>query len=258
MSLAAEHRSPTQTTTSHEPAPSGNGRGPAALSPQARAAISARARSEIGDLDYVRALRSWIATGATQTDIARALGLTQGAISRTLSRHSATAMPAAGFAGATPLEVCKRYAAGDLSRAEVVDQLARFPYTPTPEPSGWDDLVVDPPGAWSELATAQGLRLIDATIYRDVFLAQHPEYAEEYADEIAAESADDGGDGDGEGSRNAQSPQQPGAIDTRVPTAVQGEVQGEVQGKVQGEVQGEVQGGSQAPAGDGLSAAPRT
>lgn len=86
-----------------------------------------------------------------------------------------------------PLALCRRYAAGDLTRAEVVDLLSRFPYTPTPAPSAWDDVVVDPPGAWSELETAQGLRFIDTSIYRDVFLARHPEYAEEYAAEIADE-----------------------------------------------------------------------
>lgn len=250
MSLSAEHRPSTEPAS--VPAPSGHSdagpsRAAGARSPQAQAAIRARARSELGDLDYVRTLQRWIATGARQTDIAKDLGLTQAAISRALKRHRDTPMPVPGFAGATPMEVCKRYAAGDLSRAEVVDQLTRFPYTPTPAPSGWDDLVVDPPGAWSELETAQGLRLIDATIYRDVFLARHPEYAEEYAAEIAAEAAvtvDLEGDveGDVEASGDARLLEQAGVISI---------------GKQSAE-QGEAQGGSRGCAGDGLSGAPRT
>ena len=68
-----------------------------------------------------------------------------------------------------PLALCRRYAASDLTREALIARLVFYPYTPTSPAGPWDDLAVDPPGTWSELETAQGLRLIDHSIYEEVF-----------------------------------------------------------------------------------------
>ncbi|OUE31502.1 hypothetical protein BFL35_04715 [Clavibacter michiganensis] len=78
-------------------------------------------------------------------------------------------MPVEGFSGATPLEICERYAVGLLDREQLVDELTRFPYVPLEKADGWDDLVVNPRGTWMDLSIARGEKLIDTDVYREVF-----------------------------------------------------------------------------------------
>lgn len=59
-----------------------------------------------------------------------------------------------GFSGATPAEICQRYAAGFIDRAHLVDELTRFPYVKGGQTDGYDSLIVDPPGTWSEVSAA--------------------------------------------------------------------------------------------------------
>jgi hypothetical protein len=82
-------------------------------------------------------------------------------------------MPIENFSGATPEEICRRYAAGFLTREQLVDELARFPYVKGGTTDGYDTLIVDPPGAWSEVDDAARLGLIDDAIYEEVFSLRH-------------------------------------------------------------------------------------
>lgn len=231
-----DQRDPTSTRQQRSP----RGGDVSALEdlPAARTAIRLRHHREVVTLDQRRALLEVVAAGATARDIAALLGISQHAVTALLQSAEGTPPVLEGFSGATPLEIAQRYAAGLIPREQVVSELVAFPYTPTPSASAWDDLVVDPPGAWSELETAQGLHLIDASIYRDVFLALHPEYAEEYAEEYAQEIA---AEGEFEESGGAQ-PLDPAGVTTQE----------------RGGTVGESQDGPPAPAGDGQSAAPRT
>lgn len=78
-----------------------------------------------------------------------------------------------GFSGPTPYEICQRYAAGVIDRVQLVDELIRFPYVKAGETDGYDSLIVDEPGAWSEVGDAVRRGLIEEDIYEEVFNRRH-------------------------------------------------------------------------------------
>lgn len=125
----------------------------------------ARATEQVAHLDYVRAVVEVRAQGLTQTEIARELGVSQPAVSQLLSSAGRTAGAVReGFSGGSPYEICERYAAGQIDRARVVDELARWPYEQGDPGDGFDWLTYEP-GEWHQQvvpALDEGL-LDDAT-----------------------------------------------------------------------------------------------
>lgn len=78
-----------------------------------------------------------------------------------------------GFSGATPAEICHRYAAGFIDRAQLVDELTRSPYVKGGQTDGYDSLIVDPPGTWSEVSAAVRRGAIEEDVYEEVFNRRH-------------------------------------------------------------------------------------
>lgn len=78
-----------------------------------------------------------------------------------------------GSSGATPYEICQRYAAGVIDRMQLIDELTRFPYVKDGETDGYDSLIVDEPGTWSEVGDAVRRGLIEEDIYEEVFTRRH-------------------------------------------------------------------------------------
>lgn len=78
-----------------------------------------------------------------------------------------------GFSGATPYEICERYAVDKIDRNRLIDELTRFPYAPGGTTDGYDSLIVDPPGTWSEVSDARRRALIDEQVYETVFTVRH-------------------------------------------------------------------------------------
>ncbi|MFD8770983.1 hypothetical protein [Microbacterium oxydans] len=140
---------------------------------EARAAVLARRRKEIDELDYRRELRRLEQRGYSQRDIARWLGIAQPSVLSALRTASKVAMPLDGFSGATPYEICQRYAAGFIDRAKLVDELTRFPYVKGGQTDGYDSLIVDPAGTWSEVSDAARRGLIEDDVYEEVFNRRH-------------------------------------------------------------------------------------
>jgi transcriptional regulator with XRE-family HTH domain len=83
----------------------------------------------IDRLDYLRGLRQ-LAVGMTQSELARALGLTQPSISSALKSANKLADPRPGFSGATVYEIAQRFTAGRLGRAQLIDELGRWDHEP--------------------------------------------------------------------------------------------------------------------------------
>lgn len=145
---------------------------------EARAAVRARRRKEIDELDYRRELRRLGERGYTQTQIAGWLGIAQPSVTSALKTAAKVSLPAEGLSGATPYEICQRYAAGFVDRAQLVDELSRWQYVPRGTTSGpLDDLIVDPPGSWAEVEQAAYAGLIGDDIYEEVFERRHPRAA---------------------------------------------------------------------------------
>ena len=54
-------------------------------------------------------------------------------------------------------------------RAQLVDELTRFPYVKGGQTDGYDSLIVDPPGTWSEVSAAVRRGAIEEDVYEEVF-----------------------------------------------------------------------------------------
>lgn len=140
---------------------------------EARAAVLARRRKEIDELDYRRELRRLEEHGYSQRDISKWLGIAQPSVQSALRTAAKVPMPLDGFSGATPYEICQRYAAGFIGRPQLVDELTRFPYVEGGHTDGYDSLIVDPAGTWSEVDDAVRRGLIGDDIYEEVFNRRH-------------------------------------------------------------------------------------
>lgn len=140
---------------------------------EARAAVRARRRIEIDELDYKRALRRMEEHGYTRREISRWIGITESSALSALETAAKVEMPLDGFSGAVPYEICQRYAVGFIDRAQLVDELTRFPYVKGGQTDGYDSLIVDPPGTWSEVVDAIHRGLIDDDVYEEVFNRRH-------------------------------------------------------------------------------------
>lgn len=138
----------------------------------AKAAVRARLRKDIDELDYRREL-VLLSKRYSQREISGFLGIAQPSVSSALKTAQNLSMPIENFSGATAEEICRRYGAGFMTREQLVDELARFPYVKGGATDGYDSLVVDPPGAWSEVADAVRWGLIDEGIYEEVFNRRH-------------------------------------------------------------------------------------
>lgn len=139
----------------------------------ARAAVRARRRKEMGEVDYRRELRRLEQQGYSQRDMSKWLGIAQPSVFSALRTAAKVPMPLDGFSSATPYEICQRYAGGLITRRQLVDELTRFPYVKGGQTDGFDSLIVDPAGTWSEVDDAARRGLIEDDVYDEVFNRRH-------------------------------------------------------------------------------------
>jgi hypothetical protein len=145
----------------------------AALLALIQEARRARARREVGSIDYARAVRRALRdTRVSQVRLAQLLHVSQPTLSE-MSRRDVQE-PLAGFCGATPYEIAQRYAAGDIDRDQMLEELIRYPYLPTPHSDGYDSLLVFEPGMFEDVAQAARDGLIDDETYDDIL--EHAEH----------------------------------------------------------------------------------
>jgi len=130
---------------------------------------AARARQTVARLDYLRGVRRLLSGQASQTELARVLGVSQPAISKALKESSMLPPVLDGFHGADPSEIIARFAAGDMTREQVVDELARWPYKPTDKLDGsLDDVGGYVPGSLDDLARAMSAGILPADVYVEI------------------------------------------------------------------------------------------
>lgn len=125
---------------------------------QLRIAIARRA---VGERDAVRLVGEVSAT-LTPVEIARKTGLALPEVEDLIARSDTIPPVKDGFSGADPYEIIQRYVVGELDRAQLLDELGRWEYTP--EVYGeWEGYF---PGDWQkyvEEALREGL--IDDSLY---------------------------------------------------------------------------------------------
>lgn len=131
----------------------------------------ARERAAIGRIDYQRALKRLRLSEMTQTEVARELRISQPAVSQLYRTAAEVELPRPGFSAATILELCQRYAAGFIDRAQLLDELARWDYSkPTERTDYFDaDLSDEDPNSPRMVAEAVDRGLIDESVYEDWF-----------------------------------------------------------------------------------------
>lgn len=124
-----------------------------------------RNRWQIDHLDYLRGLRE-LSGSMTQVDLAKGLGLTQPSVNSALKSAAKIPAPRKGFSGASPYEIVQRYAAGELSRGAVIDELARWPYASRGKTDGYDWITAESDdGTWAEVEQALHEDLLDDETY---------------------------------------------------------------------------------------------
>jgi hypothetical protein len=136
-------------------------------------AASALLRFRLAELDYLREVRRLLDAGRSEEELARQLRVFRPEDLARLRAAREVSMPLEGFSGALPVEICERYAVGLIDRERLVDELARYPYVPRALPDGYDDLVVNLPGTFADVAEATDLGLIEDDVYEDTFTRRH-------------------------------------------------------------------------------------
>jgi hypothetical protein len=134
-----------------------------------------RQRLALDRLDYEREVVRLTAL-ISQSELSRQLHISQPTINETVQKAKKLAPVKPGFAGASPYEIAQRFAVGEISREEVIDQLARWEYAPQSRTDGYDSLLVDPPGTFEEVSKALSDGLLDDATY-DAILDRQEELA---------------------------------------------------------------------------------
>lgn len=130
-------------------------------------------RLRLAELDYLREVRRLLDAGRSEEELARQLRVFRPEDVARLRAAREVSVPLEGFSGALPMEICERYAVGLIDRERLVDELARYPYVPRALAEGYDDLVVNPPGTFADVAEATDLGLIEDDVYEDTFTRRH-------------------------------------------------------------------------------------
>lgn len=132
------------------------------------ALVRARQLELVADLDFARALRAAARASMKQVEIAHLVGVSQSAVSQALKAAEKTPEVKEGFSGASVIEVCRRYAAGLLDRAQVVRELVDWPYVDGGEFDEFGDYSGPIEGTVDDVVTAAGLGLIGSDVYGEV------------------------------------------------------------------------------------------
>lgn len=122
-----------------------------------------RARGAICSFDRARIIRYGLLSGRlSQKAIAAELGISQARVSQIAAEEAD--LPE-GFSGATPTEIAQRYAVGEISREQAVDELGRWPYAKSHRPDEYDDAWEPGPGTWADVEDAHRHGLISDEMY---------------------------------------------------------------------------------------------
>lgn len=132
-----------------------------------------RQQVHLNQLDYRRELARLASLGGSQREWARTLGISQPSLSSALKTAEKVPPARPGFSGADPYEVCQRYAVGQLTREQLIDELKRWDYVVREkrEHDFFDDLRFSTPGSFDDVGRAFDDRLIDDKLYDTILSA---------------------------------------------------------------------------------------
>jgi hypothetical protein len=119
---------------------------------------------ELASLDFKRAIQD-AAEHLRQKTIAEWARLSEPRVSQIVRR---TDRLRPGFSGASPTEVAQRYAVGEISEQQAVDELSRWEYRPMPAVDPFNESWDPGKGTWLEVEDAWFARLITDEMYREI------------------------------------------------------------------------------------------
>ncbi len=138
--------------------------------------LRARLVHELADLDYKRAILAALISGASDKDLKKATRTSGEAFTKLLAEAARVSLPKENFSGASPLEICERYASGLLPREQALNELIEWPYDPWPNPQDyWDAEDPPPPGTWEEVEDARIYGYIDDEFIKILCESEPPE-----------------------------------------------------------------------------------
>ncbi len=138
------------------------------LPPPLAKLIEDKARADLSRLDLLRSVKA-AAEASSQVEVAELLHVSQPYVSNRIKQAKLVEDP-------QPYEMCQRFAAHQLDRAELISVLSRWDYVDVPVTSDLaDDLRFDTPGSFDEVEAAYRDKLIDADLYDDI-LNGHDEW----------------------------------------------------------------------------------
>ncbi len=146
----------------------------------------------LAKMDFQRALLTAARAGATERNLQDTIhGYVPDLTFQLQEAEQLLPIPE-GFSGAGPYEICQRYTTGQITRDQLIDELTRWNYPPMARTTDLlDDILVDPPGTWSEVTQAGRHGLIDSDIYGEVLDLIDPDDPETPDNEHATENHDD-------------------------------------------------------------------
>lgn len=133
-------------------------------------AVRLRHRQDVDRRDELRLL-SRLAESMTQTQISKELRISQPAVNKALKAAGKVPDVREGFSGASPYEIAERYAAGQIDRAQLVDELTRWPYAEQAKTDGFGWLAEEVPATFEEVGRALDSGLVDDETYDAVLAA---------------------------------------------------------------------------------------
>lgn len=124
---------------------------------------------EAEKLDYKRTLKAALVEKIPQKLIADTLGVSQPAVAKALKSASTVPDVLEDRDAATPYELCQRYAAGLITREDMIKELAGWPYPPTPIADEFGDFQGAVSGTFDDVVLAENTGLINADDYAEIF-----------------------------------------------------------------------------------------
>lgn len=126
-------------------------------------AIDTYARSQVIELDYLRTLHKAAQTLALDEIAQQFPGIRRSQLAKEIAQAHKLAPVPPGFSGASPFELCQRYAIGELTETELIEQLSRWKYATLPATGV--PTIATVPGSVQDLDRARRRSLISNRLY---------------------------------------------------------------------------------------------
>jgi len=127
-----------------------------------------QARERLARADYVRGVHQ-LSLELSERQVSVALTAPREAIQAALEEAAQLPPVPDGFHGGDPTEIINRFATGQITREQVIDELVRWTYEPSDQLDGpLDDILVSVPGSFDDVVRAVYRGLLPGDVYDEI------------------------------------------------------------------------------------------